>query len=213
MLRVRPAQLTMTVVSGSNSAVMSVIRRADSPPGDAAPAGDAEPPVFLRRAGIQNHQLVAPLHPPAQFSGVNFRDVMHHLHLFAEILAGDVDPPLGRVVPADPAVDAPGQHGYLSITEFLQSSGGQGGPAAVIVAQDYRDAGVGNRRGQPELQLPAGYQAGAGDVRTVVFPGFPNVNQGKGRVALQQGIKVFGGDFSGHNNSPPAEWLGVGWSK
>ena len=39
MLRVRPAQLTTTVVSGSSSLVMSVMRRANSPPGTLRPPG------------------------------------------------------------------------------------------------------------------------------------------------------------------------------
>ena len=39
MLRVRPAQLTMTVVSLSRSLVMSVTRRASSPPGTLRPPG------------------------------------------------------------------------------------------------------------------------------------------------------------------------------
>ena len=39
MLRVRPAQLMTTVVPGSSSLVMSVILRANSPPGMLRPPG------------------------------------------------------------------------------------------------------------------------------------------------------------------------------
>ena len=39
MLRVRPAQLTMIVVSGARSRVRSVMRRASSPPGTLRPPG------------------------------------------------------------------------------------------------------------------------------------------------------------------------------
>jgi hypothetical protein len=38
-------------------------------------------------------------------------------------------------------------------------------------------------------------------VRTVVFSGLANINQGKGRVALQQGVKGLGGNFLGHINN------------
>ena len=106
--------------------------------GNAAPAGDAEPAIFLRGTGVEDDHFIPALHPPMQFGGVNFRDAVLDFDLFAKILAGNIDAPLGRVILAGPAVDAAGQHRYIGIAEVVESSGGQGGAAAVIIAQNHR---------------------------------------------------------------------------
>ena len=83
--------------------------------GHTAPAGDAKAAVFLRRPRVQYHHFVAPFHTGAQFNGVNLRHIMDDFHLFAEIFTGNIHAPLGGMVQAHPAVDAPLQPGDVGV--------------------------------------------------------------------------------------------------
>ena len=57
MLRVRPAQFTTTSVSGSGA--RSWMRQASSAPGHVDAARDAHALVFLQRARVEDHHLLA----------------------------------------------------------------------------------------------------------------------------------------------------------
>ena len=160
--------------------------------GDAAAPGDAEPAVLLRGAGVQDNQLVAPFDAGVKFRGVYFRDVVDHLDLFAKVLAGYVDAPLGGVVQAGPAVDAAFKNGNVGVAQSLQGGRGQVGPAAIIVANYEVGAAVRGRGGDAKLQLSSGNQGRPGDVAAVVFASLPNVDQGKGLDAFHQVGQGFG---------------------
>ncbi len=102
--------------------------------GHAASAGNAETLVLLGGAGVQYHQLVAPLDALVQFSGLNLRNVVLDLHPLAEVLADHVAAPLGGIAFRGPLIDAPVQDRNVAEAHALQCGGGQCRPAAVIVA-------------------------------------------------------------------------------
>ena len=159
-----------------------------------------KPPVFLGGAGVEDNQLVAPFDAFVEVFGTDFRYVVHRLQLFAEVLAGHVHPPFGGVVPAGPAVDAALQHGDVDVAETFQRGCGQRGAAAVVVANDDGDAFGRHRRLDDVFDAPPGYQAGARDVRAVVFSRLPDVNEGKLGVPIYEAPQPLCGDYFCHGS-------------
>ena len=122
-----------------------------------------------------------------EVGGVNLWYMVHHLHLLAKVLADYIAAPLGGVVLDAPLGDAPFQHGHVGVTHPLQGGGGQIGPAPIVITQDYLGIFDRNRGRHAELQVPAGDQAGVGDVGAVVLTRLSNIDQGKGGAAFLQG--------------------------
>src|SRR4029453_4662834 len=100
-----------------------------------APApGDAEAPVLLRCARVDDEERVATALAARQLVRVDRRHVVLHLHLLAEVLAGDVHAPLRWLLEAGPAIDAALQHRHAGIAHALQRPRGQGRAPAIVVA-------------------------------------------------------------------------------
>src|SRR5215510_1602771 len=182
MLRVRPAQCTTT--SASRSGTSSKIRNASSPPGATA-ARDGSAPVFFRGAGIEEDNVLTALLAGVQFLGTHAGHMVHHLHLLPKILAGHIHAPFGGIIHGGPAVDAPVEHLHVVIAHALEGGGGKRRPSSIVVADDDQSALVRHQAPHPKFQLPAWYQAGARDMRTVVFPRFAYVNIGAGRLGIE----------------------------
>ncbi len=197
MLRVRPAQLTTTVVPSPASFRMSVTQdvghpKHQLPSRHAAATGDAEPPVLLRGAGIQDDQALPPPHSGMKLSGLHFGDVVDHLHLLTEVLAGNVHAPLGGVTVGHPAVDATLQDRHVTVPHAFQGGGGQPGPPPVVVAHGHPGALEGHQVPHLELQQPPRQRAGTRDVAAVVLAVLPHVQYGKAGARLDEVMKVSG---------------------
>src|SRR5262249_14888874 len=95
-----------------------------------APAGDAEATELLGRTRVENDELLAALEPRGQILRLHLGDVVHNLHLLAEVLARNVHAPLGRQPLGDPAVDAAVEHRDLAVAQTPQRARGGRGPAA-----------------------------------------------------------------------------------
>ena len=154
-------------------------------PGHAAPPGDAEALVLFRRAGIDDVQLVAARHACLQVGGLDFRHVVHHFHLFPEILARHVGAPFGGMVLAHPAVDTAFKNRHATVSHALQGCGGQRGAASVVVAYHDSSTRKRHRARHLEFDLSTRQQAHPGDVRAVVFPGLSDVDTGAGGAAFK----------------------------
>ena len=106
--------------------------------GHTAAAGDAESPVFLGRAGVEDDQLVAALDPLVQVVGGDFRYVVYDFDALAEVLGRYVDAPLGGQVEAGPAIHAAGEPGDIAIADRLGGICRAYDAARVVVAEDQR---------------------------------------------------------------------------
>jgi hypothetical protein len=140
MLRVRPAQFTMIVVSRSISFAMSVMRSASSPPGTLRPPGMQKAPELLRRARVEDDELLAILDALREVLALDLGHVVHDLDLLAEVLARHVHAPLGLEPVGNPAIDAAVEHRHLTIAQALERRRGEPGAPAVVVAHDDRRA-------------------------------------------------------------------------
>ena len=172
--------------------------------GHTAPAGNAETAVFLRRPRVQYHHFVAAFHTGAQFNGVNLRHIVDDFHLFAEIFTRNIHAPLGGMVQAHPAVDAPVQPGDVGVAHSGGSRHGAGHPPPVIIAQHNKAGGMGNGGGQVKLQHPARNQAAAGNMAGVILARLADVDQSEGNagVAVEQFVETGRGDWLGHSATP-----------
>ena len=168
----------------------------------AAAAGDAVAPVLLGRARVENDHLVAAVHPALELYGVDLRDVVLDLHLLAEVLAGHVDSPLCGTPFRHPAGHAALHRDRVAIAESSKRLGGERRSAAVVVAQHDRRVRVRNGVDDAQLKIPARDKARSDDVRGVVLPRFPDVDQRKRPVAIKQ-ISNFSTGYGWRHNSSP----------
>jgi hypothetical protein len=88
-LRVRPAQLTMTVVAGSGASSRDPQHQLGA--GRADPAGDAHHRVFLEPAGVEDHLVGLGVDQGLDVLGGQRRRVPPRLDQFAERLAVGID--------------------------------------------------------------------------------------------------------------------------
>ena len=117
-------------------------------PGRAAAPGDAEAPVLLRRARVDDEELVAAALAARQLVRVDGGHVVLHLHLLAEVLAGHVHAPLGGMVEAGPAIDAALQHRHAACSPCAPASG-RPGPRAGHCRRTARPGRRGTERAGP----------------------------------------------------------------
>ena len=198
MLRVRPAQLTTTVASAGRVGEGVGDPQRQLGAGHTAAAGDAESPVFLGRAGVEDDQLVAALDPLVQVVGADFRYVVYDFDALAEVLRGYVDAPLGGQVEAGPAIHAAGEPGDVAVAHRLGGGGGAYDAARVVVAEDQGGIGMRHRLSQLKLQAPARNQRRPGNMRGVVLPHLAHIDEGVGGVGGHPGLQLLGGDGGGH---------------
>ena len=111
---------------------------------------------------------------------------MHHLHLLPKILAGHVHAPLGSIAHGGPAVDTTVEHLNVAITHTLQGGCSERRPSSIVVTDNDHSALVRHQTLHAKFQFPARYQAGARDMRAVVFTRFSYVNAGAGRLGIKQ---------------------------
>ena len=166
--------------------------------GNTAPAGNAKALVLFGRAGVENVQLVPPRHARLQVGRLDLRHVMHHFHLFPEILAGHVGAPLGGLVVAHPAVDAPLQDSHVAVPHAFQRGGCQRRAAPIVVAHHHTGARKRHRLRHVKFELPARQQAHPWNVRAVVFARLSDVDAGRRRIACQKVEQGCGADQVGH---------------
>src|SRR5262249_12793239 len=138
-------------------------------PRRAAATGDAEAPVLLRRARVEDHERVAAALPARELLGVDGRDMVDHLDLLTEVLAGRVHAPAGGRFGARPGVDAAPQPGAPRVAHALEGGGGQRGAPPVVVADDDLHTAERHEPTHAVLEQPPRHGAGAGDVRQVVL--------------------------------------------
>ena len=188
MLRVRPAQWTTTSASGSGTS--SEIRNASSPPGALRLPGIVARRCSSGSPGIEEDNVFAALLAGVQFLGTHGGHMVHHLHLLPKILAGHVHAPLGGIARSGPVVDAPVEYLNVAIAHALQGGCSERCPSSIIVADDDQGALVRYQTPHPKFQLPARDQAGAGDMRAVVFTRFSYVNAGAGRLGIEQVLEI-----------------------
>jgi hypothetical protein len=179
MLRVRPAHGLGDVGDAQRQLA----------PGHAAAAGDTEAPELFGGTRIEDDELLALLDARREILALDLRDVVNHLDLLAEVLAGDVHPPLGLEPVGDPAVDPAVEHRHLAVAQTLQRSRREPSAPAVVVAHDDWRALEGHRLRHQGLELPPRDQARAGDVATVVLAGFPDVDERERFLALEQALE------------------------
>jgi len=152
--------------------------------GNASAAGDAEPLVLFRGAGVQDNQFVPALYPLVQLGGVDLGYVVYYFHLLAEHLADNVAPPLGGEILGGPLVDAAVQYRNIAVAHALQSFGGQSCPASVVVADNYMATLYRHCGRHLGFQVPAGNQAGVDDVGAVILTRLSHIDQRKLVVTL-----------------------------
>ena len=169
MLRVRPAQFTMMVVSVSMSRGDVGDAQGQLAAGNAAAAGDAEATELLGRARIENDELLAAPDARREILGFDLGNVVDDLHLLAEVLAGNVHAPFGLESIGDPAVDAAVEHRDLAVAQPLERARRERRAPPVVVAHDDRRALEGHRLRHNQLELPARDEARAGNVAAVVL--------------------------------------------
>ncbi len=196
MLRVRPAQCTTMVAWGSGA--RSAMCRATSPLGAAAAAGNGGPSVLLRRTRVEEDDLLPPLLESVQLLRVHLGHLVHDLDLLAEVLAGDVHPPLRRMAVRRPPVDAAFEHGHPAKSHPLEGGGGEGCPPAIVVADDHPGARERHETRHPVLELAAGHEACAGNMRIVVLARLAHVDEGAGALRVEQRFESSRGHLLRH---------------
>ena len=169
---------------------------------DAATAGNAVALVLLWRARVEDHHLVASVHPAPKLDGIDLGYVVLDLYLLAEVLAGHVDAPLSGTPLGYPSCHASTHRHGVAVAETSERLGGEGGATSVVVAQDDRCVRVWDGVDDAELKLPARDQARSDDVRGVVLARFPDVNQSEGLVAGEKVGNFGAGDGWWHGSSP-----------
>ena len=167
-------------------------------PGHAAPTGDAQPLVLLRRARIQDDDLLAAVYALLKLHRIDLRHMMHDLHLLAEVLARHIHAPLRRVLLRNPAVDPPVQHRHIRITQPFQRAGSERSPASIVIAQHHRRRRVRHSVRHLRFKVAARYQARARNMSVVVLTRLANINKRERRAALQQRVKVLRRDCRRH---------------
>src|SRR4029453_7357646 len=131
-----------------------------------------------------------------------------HLNLLAEVLAGDVDPPLRGIASRAPPVDAALQHGDPPKPHPLESGRGEGGAAAVVVAPDHLGARERHEARHAVLELATRHEARPGNVRVVVLARLAHVDEGAGALRVEQGFESGRGHLLWHVwfGSSAMEW-------
>ena len=115
--------------------------------------------------------------------------MVHHLDLLAEVLAGNVHPPLGLESIGDPAIDPAVEHGHLPIAHPFEGRRREARAPAVVVAHHDRRSLERHGLRQLELELAPCDQARARNVAAVVLAGLPDVDQGERLLALEQALE------------------------
>jgi hypothetical protein len=146
--------------------------------------------MLFRGAGIEENNVLTALLAGMEFLGTHGGHMVHHLHLLPKILAGHVHAPFRSIAKSGPVIDASVEHVHLAIAHALQGGCSERGSLSIIVTDDDRGALVRHQTPHPKFQLPARYQAGAGDMRAVVFTRFSYVNTGAGRLGIEQVLEI-----------------------
>src|SRR2546422_1887335 len=110
--------------------------------------------------------------------------MVHYLHLLPKILAGHVYAPFSGIAHSSPAVDAPVEYLNVAVAHALQGGCCERRPSSIVVADDDQSALVRHQAPHAEFQFPARYQAGARDMRTVIFTRLSYINAGAGRLGI-----------------------------
>ena len=180
MLRVRPAQLTMIAASCSRPLCDVCDAQGKLGSGNAAPSGNGEALVLLRRARVEDYRGAAFLQPRVELIRADVGDVVMDFDSLAEVLAGDVHAPLRRQLRVHPRVDAALNDRHVAVAHALHGVRGQRGAAAVVVAHDNEDAREWGGVVELELQPPPREPAGPGNVWLLYSPASRTSNSAKG---------------------------------
>src|SRR4029453_3581214 len=132
--------------------------------------------------------------------------MVHYLHLFPKILAGHVHAPLSSIAHGSPVVDTTIEYVHVAIAHALQSGSSEYRPSSIVVADNDQGALVRHQTPHPKFQFPTRYQAGARDMRTVVFTRFSYVNAGAGRLGIEHVLEFCRGNRLCHD-VPPASYV------
>src|SRR5262249_34858890 len=149
-------------------------------------------------SGIEEDNVLAALLAGIQLLGTHGGHMVHHLHLLPKILAGHVHAPLSGIAHSSPAVDAPLEYVPVAIAHALQSGSSEYRPSSIVVADNDQGTLVRYQTPHAKFQFPARYQAGARDMRTVVFTRLSYVNAGARRLSIEHVLEIRRDNQLGH---------------
>src|SRR5262249_22106496 len=105
-----------------------------------------------------------------------------------------VHTPFGAIAHRGPAIDPTVEHFNLAIAHALQRGSSQRRSSAIVVADDDHGALVRHQAPHAKFQFTAWDQAGARNMRAVVFASFPYVDTSAGGLGIKHVLQVCRGD-------------------
>ena len=157
MLRVRPAQLTTTSVSGEGA--RSWTRSTSSAPGTLTRVGIETRWIFVERPAVEHDHVGAAANQPIELVGRDARRAAGVLDEFAEGLARHVDAGEQLEAGRGPGRDAAGEHVRRPCSRRERAPRRALGEAVVIVAQHDAGRAARHQPRHPQLEAAQGQRA------------------------------------------------------